>query len=50
MIPMYYPHAYLPFFKYSIQVVIYGFDATIAISHGGVEMGQGLNVKVLMFY
>lgn len=44
MVPMKYPIDY--FFGYPAYVAIYHMDGTVAVSHGGVECGQGINTKV----
>ena len=31
---------------YTVLVNIYATDGTVAVSHGGVEIGQGINTKV----
>lgn len=41
---MKYPQEY--FGAYPAFVCIYQFDGTVAVSHGGIEMGQGINTKV----
>ncbi|KAK7068648.1 hypothetical protein SK128_018895, partial [Halocaridina rubra] len=46
VVPLWYGFNYPAVFKYGVQVAVYESDGTVAISHGGVEMGQGINTKV----
>ena len=32
--------------KYSVYIAVHSEDGTVAVSHGGTEMGQGIHTKV----
>ncbi|XP_008544021.1 uncharacterized protein LOC103568824 isoform X1 [Microplitis demolitor] len=44
LVPMTYPFG--PFGQFHALVSIYARDGTVAITHGGIEMGQGIHTKV----
>ncbi|CAG0914560.1 unnamed protein product [Notodromas monacha] len=46
VVPMKYPCGYPPFFRFAVSVSVFHDDGTVTVSHGGCEMGQGLNTKV----
>lgn len=43
--PLRYPVSYFVF-NFTTMVSIYYADGTVAVSSGGVEMGQGMNTRV----
>lgn len=43
---MQYPVDYPPF-RYNVVVVIYHGDGSVGVTHGGTEIGQGINTKVI---
>ena len=44
--PMMWPYEVPAIYGFGVFISIYGHDGTVAISHGGTEMGQGINTKV----
>ena len=45
LVPVRYMHNYFGT-RYHVHISVYADDGTIAVSHGGIEMGQGINTKV----
>ncbi|CAL8110877.1 unnamed protein product [Orchesella dallaii] len=45
MIPQRYPN-YYPDLRFPTFISVYHVDGTVSVSHGGIEMGQGINTKV----
>ncbi len=47
MMPLKYTINWAEATPYYVTVNIYAEDGTVAIAHGGVEMGQGINTKAI---
>ena len=48
LVPMRYPHLLSGFgLKMNCLISIFGMDGTISVAHNGIEMGQGMNTKVV---
>lgn len=45
LVPVRYLHSYFGN-KFHILISVYSGDGTVSVSHGGIEMGQGINTKV----
>ena len=45
MIPIRYGHTYWGT-RYHVNISVYQGDGSVAVAHGGIEMGQGINTKV----
>ena len=45
LIPIRYGHTYWGT-RYHVNISVYQGDGSVAVTHGGIEMGQGINTKV----
>ncbi|KAG0710872.1 Xanthine dehydrogenase [Chionoecetes opilio] len=46
VMPMLWPYSVPPVYPFSVMVAVNARDGSVSISHGGAEMGQGINTKV----
>jgi len=46
LVPMRWRHHLAALKRMSVQVAAYNWDGSVAVSIGGIEMGQGINTKV----
>merc|ERR1719204_410646 len=45
LVPLQYPHNQFGT-RYTVNISVYHDDGSVAVAHGGIEMGQGMNTKV----
>merc|ERR1719239_909632 len=45
LVPLKYPHNQFGT-RYTVNIAVYHDDGSVAVAHGGIEMGQGMNTKV----
>jgi xanthine dehydrogenase/oxidase len=51
VVPMRYDHSFNGYgLKYHCLLSVYAEDGTVSVTVGGIEMGQGLNTKVLSLF
>ena len=48
--PMLFPYLLTPVKGMGVFIAVYAADASVVVTAGGIEMGQGLNTKVDQYY